>query len=75
MGKDSGKSLGWLLLAGFRLIGHYHRYTYSLVLAADMYKTVFEDDPLDPRRGKRYREKILLPGGSRDEMDTLVVSP
>ncbi|KAJ3555465.1 hypothetical protein NM688_g2565 [Phlebia brevispora] len=47
------------------------RYTYSLVFAADMYATVFKADPLDPARGQRYREKILLPGGSREELDSL----
>jgi Zn-dependent oligopeptidase len=51
----------------------YDRYTYSLVFAADMYATVFKGDPLDPDRGKRYREKILGPGGSRDDLDSLTV--
>jgi len=49
----------------------YYGYTYSLVFAADMYSTVFKADPLDPARGKRYRDNILLPGGSRDELDSL----
>ncbi|OBZ71150.1 Thimet oligopeptidase [Grifola frondosa] len=49
----------------------YYGYTYSLVFAADMYATVFKQDPLDPARGQLYREKILLPGGSRDEIDSL----
>ena len=49
-------------------------YSWSLVFAADMYATVFKADPLDPERGKRYRDKILLPGASRDEMDLLEVS-
>lgn len=52
----------------------YCRYTYSLVFAADMYTTVFKKAPLDPRLGKLYRDKILLPGGSRDEMELLKVS-
>ena len=51
------------------------RYTYSLVFAADMYATVFKDAPLDPKSGKLYRDKILLPGGSKDEMDLLKVRP
>ncbi|KAK7048309.1 metallopeptidase MepB [Favolaschia claudopus] len=34
-------------------------YTYSLVFASDMYATVFKGDPLDPARGKLYRDKIL----------------
>jgi metallopeptidase MepB len=50
----------------------YYGYTYSLVFAADMYATVFKADPLDPARGKLYREKILQPGGSREELDSLI---
>lgn len=49
----------------------YYGYTYSLVFAADMYATVFKPDPLDPARGKLYREKILRYGGSREEIDSL----
>ncbi|KAG6917455.1 hypothetical protein DXG01_002432 [Tephrocybe rancida] len=49
----------------------YYGYTYSLVFAADMYATVFKADPLDPARGKQYRDHILLPGGSREELDSL----
>ena len=51
----------------------YCRYTYSLVFAADMYATVFKEAPLDPKLGKLYRDKILLPGATRDEMDLLQV--
>lgn len=43
------------------------------MFAADMYATVFKGDPLDPARGQRYREKILLPGGSRDDIESLKV--
>ncbi|ETW81741.1 Metallo peptidase M3A [Heterobasidion irregulare TC 32-1] len=49
----------------------YYGYTYSLVFAADMYATVFKQDPLDPALGQRYRESILKPGGSREETDSL----
>ena len=35
--------------------------------------TVFKVDPLDPVRGKYYRDKILRPGGSQEEMDSLKV--
>lgn len=49
----------------------YYGYTYSLVFAADMYATVFKADPLDPARGKQYRDKILRFGGSREEIDSL----
>ncbi len=38
-----------------------------------MYATVFKEDPLDPARGRLYREKILAPGSSKDEMDLLKV--
>lgn len=49
-------------------------YTYSEVFAADMYATIFKKDPLDPERGKQYRDKILLVGGSREELDSLKVN-
>jgi Zn-dependent oligopeptidase len=48
-----------------------NRYTYSLVFAADIYQTVFKEDPLDATRGDRYRKSILQPGGSREELDSL----
>lgn len=35
---------------------------------------MFKADPLDPARGKRYRDKILRAGGSREELDSLEVS-
>ncbi|KAI9567715.1 hypothetical protein HD554DRAFT_2205377 [Boletus coccyginus] len=54
-----------------KLWNELRQYTYSLVFAADMYTTVFKKAPLDPRLGKLYRDKILLPGGSRDEMELL----
>jgi len=49
----------------------YYGYSYSLVFAADMYQTVFKEDPLDAARGDRYRKSILQPGGSREELDSL----
>ncbi|KAJ7147482.1 metallopeptidase MepB [Mycena crocata] len=49
----------------------YYGYTYSLVFASDMYATVFKGDPLNPTRGKLYRDKILRYGGSREELDSL----
>ncbi|KAF8505246.1 metallopeptidase MepB [Hysterangium stoloniferum] len=57
------------LLSGYD--AGYYGYMYSLVFAADMYATVFKKDPLDPKLGKLYRDKILLPGGSRDESESL----
>ncbi len=38
-----------------------------------MYATVFKKDPLDPERGRRYRETVLRPGSSKDEIDLLKV--
>jgi hypothetical protein len=38
-----------------------------------MYSAVFKSDPLDPARGDRYRRRILGPGGSREELDSLKV--
>ncbi|KAG2352971.1 peptidase M3A/M3B, partial [Suillus spraguei] len=49
----------------------YYGYTYSLVFAVDMYAIVFKKDLLNPALGQLYRDKILLVGGSRDEMDSL----
>ncbi|KAJ7134561.1 hypothetical protein C8R44DRAFT_770807 [Mycena epipterygia] len=49
----------------------YYGYTYSQVFATDMYSTVFKGDPLNPARGKLYRDKILKYGGSREELDSL----
>lgn len=34
---------------------------------------MFKGDPLDPGRGGLYRKEILLPGGSREELDSLKV--
>lgn len=41
------------------------------VFSADMFRTVFSSDPMDPSKGALYREQILRPGGSKDEMDLL----
>ena len=69
---------GYVCLAGINPSQDYVtdtlvRYTYSLVFAADMYATVFKQGPLDPKSGRLYRDKILLPGWSKDEMDLLKV--
>ncbi|KAG6380299.1 hypothetical protein JVT61DRAFT_8408 [Boletus reticuloceps] len=68
-GNQPGQA-GFGHIAGDYDVGYYG-YTYSLVFATDMYTTVFKKAPLDPKLGKLYRDKILLPGGSRDEMDLL----
>jgi Zn-dependent oligopeptidase len=47
------------------------QYLYSQAFSADMFATVFEASPMDKAAGAKYRKEILLPGGSRDEMDSL----
>ncbi|KAF7792617.1 hypothetical protein EIP86_003714 [Pleurotus ostreatoroseus] len=49
----------------------YYSYAWSNVFAMDMYDTVFKADPLDPHQWQRYRQCILLPGSSRDELALL----
>lgn len=49
----------------------YYGYLYSLSFATDMFSTVFAKDPLDGSRGLLYRKEILLPGGSREESESL----
>jgi metallopeptidase MepB len=43
----------------------------SQVYSADMFYTVFKDDPMNPAAGRRYRYGVLEKGGSQDEMKTL----
>lgn len=38
-----------------------------------MYATVFKKDPLNPASGEKYKNSILVPGGSREELDSLTV--
>ncbi|KAI6098667.1 hypothetical protein EDD17DRAFT_1829712 [Pisolithus thermaeus] len=52
----------------------YYGYTYLLVFTAEMYITVLKWGPLDPIIGQLYRSKILLSGGSRDEVVSLEAS-
>lgn len=66
-----GGQSGFAHIAGGYSAGYYG-YLYSQVFSTDMYATVFEKDPMDAAAGQRYRREILQPGGSRDEMDSLV---
>ncbi|GAA5929089.1 hypothetical protein JCM1841_005136 [Sporobolomyces salmonicolor] len=66
-----GGQSGFAHIAGGYSAGYYG-YLYSQVFSADMFKTVFGADPMSRDAGMRYREKILRPGGSRDEMKSLV---
>ncbi|KAH8906666.1 thimet oligopeptidase [Coniochaeta sp. PMI_546] len=49
-----------------------YSYLWSKVLAMDMFDTVFKQNPLDEKVGRRYRHFVLEKGGSQDEMDTVV---
>lgn len=46
-------------------------YTWSEVYATDMFHNVFGKDPMDKEAGRRYRDMVLKPGGSREPMDLL----
>lgn len=58
---------------GYASFGHiaggyesgYYGYLYSLVYAADIYYSLFKDDPMNVTNGIRYRDIILKPGGSK----------
>ncbi|KAI5966297.1 PRD1 [Candida pseudojiufengensis] len=64
---------------GYASFGHiaggyesgYYGYLYSLVFAADIYHTLFKEDPMNTENGIRYRDIILKRGGSREIMDNL----
>lgn len=65
---------------GYASFGHiaggyesgYYGYLYSLVYAADIYYSLFKDDPMNVTNGIRYRDIILKPGGSKEIKDNLV---
>ncbi|KAL8280846.1 hypothetical protein RQP46_006850 [Phenoliferia psychrophenolica] len=70
-GEYIGGQSGFAHIVGGYEAGYYG-YLYSQAFSADMFATVFESDPMNPASGKSYRDKILGPGGSRDEMESLV---
>ncbi len=49
----------------------YYGYLRSESYAANMFYKMFKENPLDPVMGKRYREKLLAPGSTRDGIDML----
>jgi metallopeptidase MepB len=49
----------------------YYGYLSSQVYSADMFHTVFAQDPMNAKEGRRYRHMVLEKGGSQDEMKTL----
>jgi hypothetical protein len=46
-------------------------YTYSLVLAVDVYAIVFKKDPLGAALENVYKNKVILVGGSQDETGSM----
>ncbi len=47
----------------------YYTYMWSLVIAKDMFTEFKKHGLMDPATAKRYRESVLVPGGSRDAAD------
>jgi thimet oligopeptidase len=47
----------------------YYTYMWSLVIAKDMFSAFDEDDLFDEAIARRYRDRVLAPGGSRDAAD------
>ncbi|GAA5825842.1 hypothetical protein JCM5353_002455 [Sporobolomyces roseus] len=66
-----GGQSGFAHIAGGYSSGYYG-YLSSQVYSADMFATKFAKDPMNAQAGMSYRKEILKPGGSRDEMDSLV---
>ncbi|PVI04451.1 zincin [Periconia macrospinosa] len=78
---DGPEALGgdWTWGNGQATFGHliggydagYYGYLSSQVYSTDMFYTVFKDDPMNGKEGRRYRHTVLERGGSKDEMETL----
>ncbi|KAF5553107.1 hypothetical protein FPHYL_8834 [Fusarium phyllophilum] len=51
--------------------GSYFAYPLSMVIAADLFRSNFAGDPLNPEMGRKYRYQVLEPGSSRPEIDIL----
>ncbi|UGT44923.1 Zn-dependent oligopeptidase [Nocardia yamanashiensis] len=47
----------------------YYTYLWSLVIAKDLFSAFDPADLLDPAAAHRYRDRVLVPGGSRDAAD------
>ncbi|KAM3067499.1 metalloendopeptidase [Clarireedia jacksonii] len=65
----SGQATFGHLIGGYD--AGYYGYLSSLVYSTDMFYTVFKQNPMDPKEGRRYRHTVLEKGGSQDEMTTL----
>ncbi|OBT69081.1 hypothetical protein VE03_01423 [Pseudogymnoascus sp. 23342-1-I1] len=49
----------------------YYGYLSSRVYSADLFRTIFKQDPMNGTAGRRYRYEFLEKGGSQDEMKTI----
>ena len=47
----------------------YYTYAWSLVIAKDLFSAFDHDDLLAPEVARRYRDAVLVPGGSKDAAD------
>jgi thimet oligopeptidase len=47
----------------------YYTYMWSLVIAKDLFSAFDPDDLFDPGVAARYRDSVLVPGGSKDAAD------
>ncbi|WP_024804448.1 M3 family metallopeptidase [Nocardia sp. BMG51109] len=54
-------------LAGYT--SAYYTYLWSLVIAKDLFSAFDAADLFDPSVAHRYRDRVLVPGGSRDAAD------
>jgi metallopeptidase MepB len=43
----------------------------SQAYSTDMFHSVFANDPMNPKEGRRYRHMVLEKGGSQPEIKTL----
>jgi metallopeptidase MepB len=49
----------------------YYGYLSSQVYSTDMFYSVFKEDPMNAKEGRRYRHMVLEKGGAQEEMKTL----
>ncbi|KAL1592364.1 metalloendopeptidase [Paraconiothyrium brasiliense] len=69
----------WLWGNGQATFGHliggydagYYGYLSSQVYSTDMFYSVFKENPMNGKEGRRYRHTVLERGGSKEEMDIL----
>ncbi len=54
-------------LAGYS--SAYYTYMWSLVIAKDLFSAFDPADLFDPAVARRYRDRVLVPGGTRDAAD------